>query len=84
MLVGGDEDSFGDRDSVGQVERFKPSGSSLPFSIAETLVFENNEDSPSSSAMRPRSPLVRLAFSTMVATVCGGALYCRASRFQSN
>ncbi|KAG9796011.1 hypothetical protein KCU88_g348, partial [Aureobasidium melanogenum] len=58
--------------------------SSLPIVIFATLVFDNKDDSASSSKIRSSKPLVKLAFSTMVATVCGGALYRRASARQSN
>lgn len=85
---GGDEDDeegvFGSRFRTGQVERFNPSGSSSPFLIDETLVLEKREDSAPSSAIRSRSPRARLAFSVIVATVCGGALYRCVSACQSN
>src|SRR5689334_7378096 len=72
------------KDNTGQLERSRPSGSSWPYVIDETLVLESNDESAPSSDIRSKRALVRLEFSVIVATIRGGALYCRASAFQSN
>ena len=75
-----------DIERTGHVDKFKPSGSSSPFSIEATVVLENTELSRPllSSDMRVRSPRARFGFSVMVATPRRGALYRSASAFQSN
>jgi len=59
---------------TGQLDRFSPFGSSMPFPIVATLLLESKQSSASSSSSRLRRALVRFAFSTMVATVLSGAL----------
>lgn len=62
------------RESTGHVDRFSPSGSSMPFPMLATLVLESKQSSAPSSSSRLNRALARFAFSTMVATVLSGAL----------
>ena len=63
-------------ETTGQDDRLKPSGSSSPFSIEETVVLEKRGVGPSrpSSDIRVSSPRVRFEFSVMVAILRRGAL----------
>ncbi len=75
-----------ERDRMGQVDRFRPSGSSSPFSIEATFVLGNSELEVSllNSDTRDSNPRVKFEFSIIVATFRRGALYLSDSALQSN
>lgn len=92
MLVG-ESGSLDDSETTGQDDRFRPPRSSRPFSIDETVelnirlrpaVLSSPGSFSSASITRDNRPLLKFAFSVMVATVRNGLLYLCASELQSN
>lgn len=85
--------SLDDNVTTGQEDRFRPSGSSKPFSIEETVELNINvpflslfcsfEAIFSTCSIWDSKPLLKLEFSVMVATVRKGLLYLCASELQS-
>ena len=92
MLVGALR-SADDTETIGQEERLRPCGSSRPFSTDETVELNIRLPRPpfcppidslsSASITLDNKPLLRFAFSVIVATVRNGLLYFSASELQS-
>lgn len=83
-----------DTETTGQEERLTPRGSSRPFSIDETVELNIRLPGPafcpsveslsSASITLDSKPLLRFAFSVIVATVRSGLLFLSVAELQSN
>lgn len=93
MLVGALR-SADDTETMGQEARLRPCGSSRPFSIDETVELNIRLPGPafcpsveslsSASITLDSKPLLRFAFSVIVATVRNGLLFFSVAELQSN